>query len=101
MTEPTLYPEFPKILQAHDHKGNGPLSLFYVPQHEGGSIIWSILFYNVSCGTPGFFRGVRNYRKGGGWGMQVDYTLDPYLEAISTFSFITLSNSGRKKLPLL
>lgn len=33
--------------------------------------------------------------------MQVDYTLDPYLEAISTFSFITLSNSGRKKLPLL
>lgn len=66
-----------------------------------GSIIWSILFYNVSCGTPGFFRGVRNYRKGGGWGMQVDYTLDPYLEAISTFSFITLSNSGRKKLPLL
>lgn len=25
VTEPTSYPEFPRILQAHDHKGNGPL----------------------------------------------------------------------------
>lgn len=27
------YLEFPKLLLVHDHKGNGPLSLSYLPQH--------------------------------------------------------------------
>lgn len=67
-------------------------------QESSGHLVYS--FYNVFCKTPGFFRGVKNYRKGGGWGLQVDYALYPYLKAISTFSFITLSNSGRNKASL-